>query len=336
MVCLFVLLSVFSTSLKHVNSYRTTEENGVCDSYETCKHRIDLLKREILLLNSSKDNVKRQWLQRGLEFAEDAMDVSVEEWNALAHKTKNMSETPGNYCPEDKAFEFSPVYQVSVKLNSTVKFKATGFDACFPEMEISFMSNAPGGKSGGKSWGYLHFKVGFPTKINCADSYIAGSKFAKRTLSVGTIDHIYKKMHINVTYVHAGEYADILQNGITIMVAPCGSLGTVTSVIKTIDLFYSKNPANIRTANKNFLLYRKIFDVITPRKNGSKITDIDKNIINSGDTLQVLKLDGLDQLISWGTGGRTGHVTIAVWGTDGELYICESTDASPFGSYWPP
>jgi len=48
-----------------------------------------------------------------------------------------------------------------------------------------------------------------------------------------------------------------------------------------------------------------------------------------------VKLDGLDQLISWGTGGRTGHTTIAVWDDD-ELYVCESTDASPFGSYWPP
>jgi hypothetical protein len=26
---------------------------------------------------------------------------------------------------------------------------------------------------------------------------------------------------------------------------------------------------------------------------------------------------------------------IAVWEGD-ELYVCESTDASPFGSYWPP
>jgi hypothetical protein len=58
-------------------------------------------------------------------------------------------------------------------------------------------------------------------------------------------------------------------------------------------------------------------------------------LIKSGDNMQVLKLDGLDPLIAWGTGGRTGHTTVLVW-EDIDLYVCESTDASPFGSYWPP
>ena len=59
------------------------------------------------------------------------------------------------------------------------------------------------------------------------------------------------------------------------------------------------------------------------------------SVVRSGDTLAVLKLDGLDPLIAWGTGGRTGHTTMAVW-EDGQLYVCESTDASPTGAYWPP
>ena len=306
-----------------------------CNNYETCKQHVTSLKNEIIASTTGKSSTQ-QWLLRGLQFAEDALATdNMEEWNALAHHTRNPEVTPGNYCPNDDAFEFCPVYQTSVKLNSSVKFKTNGFDACFPEMEVSFSSTAPGGKVGGNKWGYLHFKIGLPTKLKCADSYIAGTKFGKRTLSVGTIDHIYKKMHINVTYVHPGEYEDVLQNGIQIMVAPCGSLGTIKSVLNTVALFYSKDPANIREANKKFLLYRKIFDVITPRKNATAVTKIDKNSIKSGDTLQVVKLDGLDQLVSWGTGGRTGHVTIAVW-KDDELYVCESTDASPFGSYWPP
>ena len=80
--------------------------------------------------------------------------------------------------------------------------------------------------------------------------------------------------------------------------------------------------------------------------------------------IQVLKLDGLDPLVMWGTGGRTGHVTMAVWkdvpggkrgekrANDGEtsgeeqegeeatareLWVVESTDKSPLNSvYWPP
>jgi hypothetical protein len=66
-----------------------------------------------------------------------------------------------------------------------------------------------------------------------------------------------------------------------------------------------------------------------------KTTQLDEKLVKSGDTLAVLKLDGLDPLIAWGTGGRTGHTTIAVWEGD-QLYVCESTDASPTGAYWPP
>ena len=305
-----------------------------CETRAECSERVAALKQEILQVDNTRSTAK-YWLLRALNMAEDALaDGTKAEWDALAHTTRNETMIPGNYCPKDAAFEFCPVHQASVKLDSTVKYKTHGFDACFPDMEVSFSSHAPGGEAGGKRWGYLHFKVGLPTKLDCADAYIAGSKYGKRSLSVGTVDHIYKKMHINVTYL-PGEYEDILQNGITIMVAPCGSLGTIKSVLNTISLFYSKDPSKIREANKQFLLYRKIFDRLPPRTNAT-VTAIDKHSIRSGDTLQVVKLDGLDQLISWGTGGRTGHVTVAVWGEDGELYVCESTDASPFGSYWPP
>ena len=49
-------------------------------------------------------------------------------------------------------------------------------------------------------------------------------------------------------------------------------------------------------------------------------------------TQAVMRLDGLDPLVMWGTGGATGHSTIAVRDPkDGELYVCESTAANPFG-----
>lgn len=42
--------------------------------------------------------------------------------------------------------------------------------------------------------------------------------------------------------------------------------------------------------------------------------------------------DGLDPLIMFGTGGVTGHSALAVWDQrDGNLYVCESTDANPLG-----
>lgn len=43
-----------------------------------------------------------------------------------------------------------------------------------------------------------------------------------------------------------------------------------------------------------------------------------------------MRLDGLDQIIMYGTGSHSGHSVIALR-FDGELYICESQDAW----YWP-
>jgi hypothetical protein len=58
--------------------------------------------------------------------------------------------------------------------------------------------------------------------------------------------------------------------------------------------------------------------------------DIDSNLIQSGDYFAVMRLDGLDQIIMYGTGSHSGHSVTALR-FDGELYIIESQDAW----YWP-
>lgn len=51
-----------------------------------------------------------------------------------------------------------------------------------------------------------------------------------------------------------------------------------------------------------------------------------------------MRLDGLDPLVMWGTGGTTGHSAVVVHDPrDNTKYVVESTDANPFGHvYWPP
>lgn len=166
---------------------------------------------------------------------------------------------------------------------------------------------------------------------------------------------VVKKMHVNITYL-PNELEDIKRNGVNLFLAPCGVTGTVSSALSTAALFTTKNAAKAAKLNIDFLTIRGLFKTIDPF---GKITAIDITKVRSGDNLQVLKLDGLDPLIAWGTGGRTGHTTIAVWegsGADRQLWICESTgaymhtkcyfvieltvlflaDASPTGAYWPP
>jgi len=62
------------------------------------------------------------------------------------------------------------------------------------------------------------------------------------------------------------------------------------------------------------------------------ITDvhIDEDLIQSGDFFTIIRLDGLDPIIMWGSGSYSGHCVMALR-LDGELYIVESQDAW----YWP-
>ena len=58
--------------------------------------------------------------------------------------------------------------------------------------------------------------------------------------------------------------------------------------------------------------------------------EIDPDLIQSGDFLAIMRLDGLDPIIMYGTGSHIGHSTMALR-FDGELYVVESQDAW----YWP-
>eukprot|EP00937_MAST-01D_sp_MAST-1D-sp2_P000953 g953.t1 len=240
-----------------------------------------------------------------------------------------------NYCGANGPFEFIPVHVGTIFPNSTVELDLSagkmGFTACYNKMTVSYTTHAPGGGDGGDRWGYIHFTRGLPRSLTCDDFYGVNSMFNSTTLDVSVVHSVVKKMHINYTYA-PGEWQDIQKRGLAINVAPCGLAGTVTSALATAGLFAGLNGTSVEENNKAFLVARGLFPSFQPF---GRITPLDTQNIKSGDVLQVLKLDGLDPLIAWGTGGRTGHTTIAVWEGD-TLYVCESTDASPTGAYWPP
>lgn len=58
--------------------------------------------------------------------------------------------------------------------------------------------------------------------------------------------------------------------------------------------------------------------------------DYDESLIQSGDFLAIMRLDGVDPIIMYGSGTHAGHSVMALR-FDGELYIIESQD----GWYWP-
>lgn len=60
--------------------------------------------------------------------------------------------------------------------------------------------------------------------------------------------------------------------------------------------------------------------------------EIDPSILKSGDVIQIMRLDGLDPFIMYGSGSHTGHcATVLRFEDSDEPYIIESQS----GWYWP-
>jgi hypothetical protein len=170
----------------------------------------------------------------------------------------------------------------------------------------------------------------------CSDSYLVTSSFSIQLVTVGGLA---PSASANFSWSGADEIADVNVNGLQIMVLPCGLLGTVSSVLKTVGLF-SGNASQLATSNIDFLVERNVWP--SPPELFNATIDVDTSAIRSGDYLAITRFDGLDPMIAFGTGGITGHSALAVWETDpatGErtLYVCESTDKNPLGPvYFPP
>lgn len=79
-------------------------------------------------------------------------------------------------------------------------------------------------------------------------------------------------------------------------------------------------PEIIAKANTNFL---KSYVGIDMQPRDITDVDIDESLVNSGDFIGVIRLDGLDPILAWGMGSVTGHTTIA-HRIDGVLHVCES------------
>ena len=80
-------------------------------------------------------------------------------------------------------------------------------------------------------------------------------------------------------------------------------------------------------ANKEFMKWAVNYDLVERK---TQKVEIDESLISSGDYFAVMRLDGLDPMIMYGTGSHSGHSVVALR-MDGELYIVESQDAW----YWP-
>ena len=111
-------------------------------------------------------------------------------------------------------------------------------------------------------------------------------------------------------------FVDTFISAFKTLICFLGGLGTDP----TKPITGSHVPAYMDKANVAFLNNTMNYNLVERETN---YVEIDPSLLQSGDFLAIMRLDGLDPIVMLGTGSHAGHSTMALR-FDGELYIVES------------
>mmetsp|Transcript_14523 Transcript_14523/g.37048 ORF Transcript_14523/g.37048 Transcript_14523/m.37048 type:complete len:550 (-) Transcript_14523:54-1703(-) len=142
--------------------------------------------------------------------------------------------------------------------------------------------------------------------------------------------HITWKGHGNDSVLDVSEY------GIRVFLLDASVVETVADLFDLAKLFFpiydgKWHPAVPDFAAKANVEFLSSHMQYTMEEREDVVLDIDEDEVQSGDFLGIIRLDGLDPLLAWGMGSRTGHTAVAMR-INGTLYVCESQTNS---AYWP-
>ncbi|CAI2364448.1 unnamed protein product [Moneuplotes crassus] len=295
----------------------TTNKFG---SLEVTHEYDDIVEKEVYF---SDDSLYHDDLSRS-DFLMDSLQ------QAKVHMEKNVKGTI--YQCQDKSwgpredFQFLPVYVGSLMTDeTTVEYEGT----CFKEMAFTM-----------KHLSDDTVRVSIEAKKK-------KSTFCKEALFLSTtlrhhVEYLFleRTHHLTLKNLDQEDIIDLNLAGLRMYLFCDGVMDSFISVFNTLKLFVgglgdkpkwpvigSHVPEYMEKANVHF-----VKEAIGWEMEKREITDVDldESEIHDGDFLAITRLDGLDEIIMWGTGGRVGHSTMALW-IDGELHVIESQDAW----YWP-
>lgn len=232
---------------------------------------------------------------------------------------------PGN---PDATFEFLPAFTGNINpVNNTLSFEGNCFELITMEMNYKEHDTSV----------ELIVKTEKPRNHTCSDFFVFGN-----TETMHVEDFFFRGTHKLTFKLPDQEVAkeDMERIGFETFLF-CESFRDETlSLIQTlkgfigglglhgkIPLYQPTVPQYMVEANLEFL---KWSSHMTFEKRPVNKVEIDEDLIQSGDYIAIMRLDGLDPMIMYGTGSHSGHSVMALR-FDGELYIVESQDAW----YWP-
>ena len=110
---------------------------------------------------------------------------------------------------------------------------------------------------------------------------------------------------------------DLFERGPRIFLFKNGLYSALKNLASTLYLFEPCLTEGVgetfAQANLNFLKDNAGIEMPRRPEGVPEILPIDKNLVQNGDTFDIMRLDGLDPMIAWAMGSATGHTAIALW-----------------------
>lgn len=254
-------------------------------------------------------------------------DVNYPFYKSKSFCTHNTSVTISKYYYPDEITLSSYYKQNPVNFNDVKNF--------VPEYKGSIIPNL---KSNNTYIGYLNWtcncfrsntaklivesnNVNLTFISNNSSSYFCGDWYFIVTRSSYHIKYSFMKgTHTLLIYnLQDEEINDILNNGLRIFYFPDGLLGTLIDTYQVYRIFFgtytSQNTRKFLEDNMNIKFIERPI----------KYYNFSEKLIKNGDLFIKTTLDGPNGLIMYGTGGRAGHMCVALW-IETELYVLEATN----------
>ena len=260
--------------------------------------------------------------------------LQLDEWlqaleaNAAARRQRHAGV--GAPVQKDSFWEFIPSYMGSVKAGERLSLTAPTVGPAPCRTTSVTAESTPSGHA------RLVFTATGTRQTNCSDFW-----------GITTVGHIHLE-----TVAAAGsktvlwdvleklsplEQQDIAAEGFRVFHFSVSEEEAMASVFETVQLFLEPEilPGVTRAAAQRNIKFLRDYmpGGLGPHFGEERlIKDVvpDASAVKDGDLFCILRLDGLDPLINWGTGGNCGHNVMALT-VDGELCIVESQSK---GAYW--
>lgn len=197
------------------------------------------------------------------------------------------ADTPTKWCPENAAYEFIPATAATLASSQGSLVNWTSTDGCFRSVTAEVLSVSLASSLDRT----LRVRMtGEAPTGSCSALYAVGTSFHLHVVELSAGSKASATVELNVTSPEA--WADVTVNGLAVFLLPCGTAGTLASVLATADLFVGSKNATA-AANAAMLTYRGVWPPLTPFE---KNVAVDPSIVPSGTYLAIMEFTGTDAM----------------------------------------